>query len=93
MTISPTLIVGTSTSILEIEQEHLGRQKIKEIPLKNKIGKISAVTYNSLSGMYNYNTHYTIVIGLLNFNLKFFFYYKVILSSMIQNLKNYLCMI
>lgn len=54
MTISPTLIVGTSTSILEIEQEHLGRQKIKEIPLKNKISRITAIAYNSLSGMYNY---------------------------------------
>jgi len=74
MTISPNLIVGTSTSILEIEQEHLGRQKIKEIPLKNKIGKISAVTYSSLSGMYDYNTHYIIVIGLLNSNLIYIFF-------------------
>lgn len=53
--ISPTLIVGTSTSILEIEHEHLGRQKIKELPLKNKIFRISAVAYNSLSGMYKQN--------------------------------------
>lgn len=49
--ISPTLIVGTSTSILEIEHEHLGHRKIKELPLKNKIFRISAVAYNSLSGM------------------------------------------
>lgn len=50
-TISPTLIVGSSSSILEIEQEHLGRQKIKEIPLKNQIFRISAVAYDSLSGI------------------------------------------
>jgi len=73
MTISLTLIVGTSTSILEIEQEHLGRQKIKEIPFKNKISRISALAYNSLSGMYNYNICYIIIINLLNFNLIFYF--------------------
>lgn len=49
--IPPTLIVATSTSILEIEQEHLGRQKVKEISLKNEMFSISAVTYNSLSGI------------------------------------------
>lgn len=50
ITIPSTLIVGASTIILEIEQEHLGRQKIKEIPLKNYISRITAITYNSLSG-------------------------------------------
>lgn len=50
--ISPaTLIVSTSTSILEIQHKYLGRQKIKEIPLKNKLSRISAVVYNSVSGM------------------------------------------
>lgn len=50
--ISPTtLIVSTSTSILEIQHKYLGRQKIKEIPLKNKLSQISAVVYNSVSGM------------------------------------------
>lgn len=55
--ISPTLIVGTSTSILEIEQEHLGRQKIKEISLKNKIFRVSAIAYNSLLGILNVNSN------------------------------------
>lgn len=50
-TITPSLIVGTSTSILEIEHVHLGRHKVKEIPLKTKISRISAVTYNSLTGI------------------------------------------
>lgn len=50
-TINPSLIVGTSTSILEIEHVHLGRHKVKEIPLKTKISRISAVTYNSLTGI------------------------------------------
>lgn len=50
MTIPSTLIVGASSIILEIEQEHLGRQKVKEIPLKNQVSRISAITYNSLSG-------------------------------------------
>jgi len=49
--IPPTLIVGTPTSIIEIEQEHLGRQKAKKISLKNDVSSISALTYNSLSGM------------------------------------------
>jgi hypothetical protein len=49
--VSYTLIVGTPRSILELELEHLGHQKVKEIPLKNKISKISAIAYNSLSGM------------------------------------------
>ncbi|XP_025205329.1 vitellogenin receptor [Melanaphis sacchari] len=45
-----TLIVGTPTSIIEIEQEHLGRQKVKKISLNNYVSSISAITYNSLSG-------------------------------------------
>ncbi|XP_050441147.1 vitellogenin receptor [Adelges cooleyi] len=45
-----TLIVGTSTGLLQVEHEHLGRQKTIEIPLKNKIPRISAITYNSLTG-------------------------------------------
>lgn len=49
--ISPTLVVGSSTNLLEVEQVHLGRQKVKEIPLKSKISKISAIAYNSISGM------------------------------------------
>jgi len=49
--IPPTLIVSTPTSIIEIEQEHLGHQKAKKIPLKNDVSSISAVAYNSLTGM------------------------------------------
>jgi len=49
--IPPTLIIGTPTSIIEIEQEHLGHQKVKKISLNNYVSSISAVTYNSLSGM------------------------------------------
>lgn len=49
--IPPMLIVGTPTSIIEIEQEHLGRQKVKKISLKNDVSSISALAYNSLSGM------------------------------------------
>lgn len=52
ITSSPSLIVGTSTSLVEIELEHLGRQKIREIPLKNKIFRISAIVYSSLFGMF-----------------------------------------
>lgn len=49
---APTLIVGTSNGLLEVEHEHLGRQKIIEIPLKNKIPRISALVYNSLTGIF-----------------------------------------
>lgn len=65
--ISSTLIVGTSTSLLEIEQVHLGRQKVKEIPLKNKISKISAIVYNSVSG--KLSVFYTSLLFILNIGL------------------------
>ncbi|VVC34061.1 Hypothetical protein CINCED_3A006126 [Cinara cedri] len=48
--IPSSLIVSTSTSILEIQQKYLGRQKVKEIPMKNKLSRISAVAYNSIFG-------------------------------------------
>lgn len=83
ISVPPALIVGTSMSLLEIEQEHLGRQKIKTISLKDKISKISAIAYNSLSGMLH------ISISFPKFKLYILFYYKVTLSSTIQNLKNY----